>query len=78
LDVHIHEQTGFDLLKQLSKINFQIIFTTSFEKYALQAFKFNAVDYLLKPVDEDELRLAIEKISQKNSSRDMFSRMENL
>lgn len=78
LDVHIHEQTGFDLLKQLSKITFQIIFTTSFERYALQAFKFNAVDYLLKPVDEDELRLAIERISQQNSSRDMFSRMENL
>lgn len=78
LDVHIHDKTGFDLLKQLNKIDFNIIFTTSFEKYALQAFKFNAVDYLLKPVDEDELKIAIEKITEKQADHNMLSRMENL
>ncbi len=68
LDVQIESnKTGFDLLKQLGKINFDVIFTTAFEKYAVQAFKFSAIDYLLKPIDKDDLEQAIRKLKEKHS-----------
>jgi two-component system, LytTR family, response regulator len=78
LDVQIHDKTGFDLLKQLGEINFEIIFTTAFEKYALQAFKFSAIDYLLKPVDADDLKHAVEKLKQKFSKTDTTAKLEVL
>jgi two-component system LytT family response regulator len=65
LDVEINEKTGFDLLRQFSQIDFDVIFTTAFDKYAVQAFKFSAIDYLLKPIDSEDLALAIEKVSNK-------------
>ncbi|ASU36630.1 LytR/AlgR family response regulator transcription factor [Mucilaginibacter xinganensis] len=61
LDIQLHQQSGFDLLKQLSEINFEIIFVTAYDQYGIQAVKFAALDYLLKPIDIDELRWAIEK-----------------
>ena len=64
LDVQIGDKTAFDLLRKLNKINFQIIFTTAFEKYAIQAIKFSALDYLLKPISKDDLELAINKLSE--------------
>lgn len=78
LDVHLHDKMSFDLLRQLPSIDFKIIFTTSFEKYALEAFKFSAVDYLMKPVELDTLRNAIEKVKSTNSDSIHFSKMENL
>lgn len=69
LDVQVDgNNTGFDLLKQLDKINLDVIFTTAFEKYAVQAFKFSAIDYLLKPIDKDDLEQAINKLKEKRSS----------
>lgn len=65
LDVQIHNKTGFDLLRQIGQINFEIIFTTAYEQYAIQAFKFSAMDYLLKPIDKDELLQAIQKVHRK-------------
>ena len=65
LDVQINDKTGFDLLQQLSSVNFEVIFTTAFERYAVQAFKFSALDYLLKPVDADDLAAALQN-SKKN------------
>ena len=64
LDVQIHDETGFDLLQQLPNQNFEVIFVTAYEKYAVQAFKFSAIDYLLKPVDIADLKKAVEKIKQ--------------
>lgn len=61
LDIQLHAQTGFDLLKQLGEINFEIIFITAYNQYAIQAIKFSALDYLLKPIDIDELIAAIDK-----------------
>lgn len=61
-DVDLGNETCFDLLKSLKdEINFKTIFITAFQQYAIDAFKFNAIDYLLKPIDPDELRAAINK-----------------
>ncbi|MEO8887223.1 MAG: response regulator [Mucilaginibacter sp.] len=61
LDIQLHTQTGFDLLQQLGEITFEIIFITAYNQYAIQAIKFSALDYLLKPIDIDELVAAIDK-----------------
>ena len=76
LDIQINEVTGFDLLKKFEKVDFEIIFMTAFEHYAVQAFRFSALDYLLKPIDSDDLISAVEKLKTKiqgqNSSTDNF------
>ena len=61
LDIQLHNQSGFDLLKQLNEIDFEIIFVTAYNQYGIQAVKFAALDYLLKPIDVDELVIAVEK-----------------
>lgn len=61
LDIQLHNQSGFDLLKLLGKISFEIIFVTAYNQYGIQAVKFAALDYLLKPIDIDELVTAVEK-----------------
>jgi two-component system, LytTR family, response regulator len=61
LDVEMNDGTGFDLLKQLTDPSFQLIFTTAHNQYAIQAFKFSAIDYLLKPIDPVDLNTALQK-----------------
>ena len=61
MDVELENGTGFDILKQLSTIDFKIIFTTAFSQYAINAFKFSAIDYLLKPINPTELEDAIKR-----------------
>ena len=61
LDIQLHAQSGFDLLKQLGDIDFEIIFVTAYNQYGIQAVKFAALDYLLKPIDIDELQQAVDK-----------------
>lgn len=78
LDVQIREQTGFDLLQKLPNKHFDVIFVTAFEKYAVQAFKFSAIDYLLKPVDPDDLVQAVEKIVSKKPPTNLFDRFQTL
>ncbi len=68
LDVEMPHQNGFELLKLFDKVNFDVIFTTAYEQYALKAIKFNALDYLLKPFSVKELQDAIEKFREKRSS----------
>jgi len=72
LDIQLHAQSGFDLLKQLGDISFEIIFVTAYNQYGIQAVKFAALDYLLKPIDIDELNVAVNKarnaISQKRNN----------
>lgn len=65
LDVEIGKKTGFDLLRELSDYSFQLIFITAHNEYALQAFKFSAIDYLLKPVDPDELHQSIRRAEER-------------
>lgn len=64
LDVEMNDGTGFDLLKQIENPSFKLIFTTAHNKYAIQAFKFSAIDYLLKPVDPVELSNALQKAKE--------------
>jgi two-component system, LytTR family, response regulator len=59
LDVEMPGISGFELLEMTPKINFDIIFTTGFNQYAIRAIKFGALDYLIKPIDKDELRMAV-------------------
>lgn len=65
LDIEMPHMNGFQMLEQIAPINFEIIFTTSYDQYAITAFKFSALDYLLKPIDREELQKAIEKVSKK-------------
>lgn len=62
LDVEMHEMSGFEMLEALTEINFNIIFTTGFDQYAIRAIKFGALDYLIKPIDRDELCEAVNKL----------------
>ena len=64
LDINLTDGTGFDFLEQTEKLNFKVIFITAYEEHALKALKIGAVDYLLKPVDLDELQTALQKVSQ--------------
>jgi two-component system LytT family response regulator len=80
LDVMLIDATGFDLLKRFDQISFEIIFTTAHDEYALKAFRFNAIDYLLKPIDPDELDMAIRKAMSKWQLNQFASKehLENL
>ncbi|MES2730589.1 MAG: LytTR family DNA-binding domain-containing protein [Bacteroidota bacterium] len=69
LDIEIQRGTGFDLLDQLQPIGFEVIFITAFHHYAIQAFKYNSIDYLLKPIDEDELVQAVERAQNRIRNR---------
>lgn len=62
LDIELPDMTGFELLQQVDDINFQTIFTTSHSHYAIRAFRFNALDYLIKPIKETELDEAIKRV----------------
>jgi two-component system, LytTR family, response regulator len=62
LDVKMPDGTGFDLLKLFDEINFKVVFVTAFEEHALEAIKFSAFDYILKPINTNELRDAISKL----------------
>jgi two-component system LytT family response regulator len=63
LDIHLQDGTGFDLLNKINEINFKVIFITAYEEYAVKAFKFSAVDYILKPVNSIELAEAVNKVA---------------
>lgn len=65
LDIQMQGETGFDLLQQIGGYNFEVIFITAHDHYAIKAFRFNAVDYLLKPVLVSELKESIEKAIKK-------------
>lgn len=78
LDVQINDKTGFDLLKQIATHDFEVIFTTAHDKYAVQAFKFSAIDYLLKPIDADDLQQALDKVSRKVHEKNSNERLDVL
>lgn len=68
LDIEMPHMTGFELLEQLAPVNFQVIFTTSYDQYAVKAIRFSALDYLLKPVDPQELKTAVSRLAGMSTS----------
>jgi two-component system LytT family response regulator len=65
LDIQMQRETGFDLLEKIGDVNFEVIFTTAHSEYAIKAFRFSAIDYLLKPIDLEELKGALAKVRKK-------------
>lgn len=78
LDIQMGEQTGFDILKLLPKRNFEVVFVTAYDQYGIQAVKFAALDYLLKPIDIEELMNAVNKAKQKLATQMQTSQLDFL
>lgn len=78
LDIQMPIKSGFDVLKAFTQINFEIIFITAYDQYGIQAIKFSALDYLLKPIDINELKISIEKARHKISAKQKNNSIENL
>lgn len=78
LDIEMAQGNAFDLLNQLQPLDFQVIFVTAFDNYAIRAFKYSAVDYLLKPVEIDDLRNAIGRVHRKPQTQDLVQQMRIL
>lgn len=68
LDIRMQNETGFDLLKKLGHANFHLIFVTAYDEYGIQAIKFSATDYLLKPVNPTELIAAVHKVQHRHTT----------
>lgn len=82
LDIAMPEKNGFDLLREIGTVDFEIIFVTAHSDFALQAFRFSAVDYLLKPVEDNLLaeavKRAVKKIEEKPGETNMETLLYNL
>lgn len=77
LDINMNDGSGFDLLEIIDSPAFRIIFTTASDSYAIKAFKFSAVDYLLKPIDIDELIAAVNKLESNAATPDNYEILKN-
>ena len=82
LDIEMPNLSGFDILEALGEVNFDVIFTTAYDQYGIQAVKFSALDYLLKPVRNKELMDAVERYSNRQgdstSNLQIASLLQNL
>jgi two-component system LytT family response regulator len=82
LDIAMPEKTGFDLLNEIGKASFEVIFVTAHNDFMIQAFRFSCVDYLLKPVDDDLLidavNRAVQRAEEKRSSENLETLLYNL
>lgn len=78
LDIQMPRMDGFEMLRQLQLKSFHLIFTTAYDQYAIKAIRFAAFDYLLKPVDIEELKAAVEKIIQIGQPVNNGGRLETL
>jgi two-component system, LytTR family, response regulator len=65
LDIEMPRMNGFELLEKIKEVSFELIFTTSYDQYAIKAIKFSALDYLLKPIDREELQRSVVKVEQR-------------
>jgi len=70
MDIELHPGTCFDIFPRLPKLDFEIIFTTAYKDYAIDAIKVGALEYLLKPISKKELKAAIEKAIKKRAAKD--------
>jgi len=76
LDIEMPQMNGFQVLEAVEDIPFSLVFVTAYDKFALKAFRYSAVDYLLKPIDTQELRQAIDKVEkQRKTSKEQVSHL---
>lgn len=73
LDIEMPFETGFDMLNSIDYKNISVIFVTAYDHYALKAIKYLAMDYLLKPVDIDELKLAVKKAAERKEQQNFYT-----
>jgi len=78
LDIEMPFGNAFDLLDKLMPVNFEIIFITAFNEYSLKAFRYSALDYLLKPVDIDDLHVAVQKAEKRIELKNINAQLSNL
>lgn len=78
LDIQMPDGTGFDLLKKFEKINFKIIFVTAHQEFAIEAFKYSALDYILKPLAPANLLAAVKKMEDTMSSEELNLKLKTL
>lgn len=78
LDIELPDGDGFQVLEKVEKLDFDVIFTTAYDQYAMKAFKFAATDYLLKPVDIDELQAATDRVVAKQNSSEETDQSEKI
>jgi len=78
LDVEMPRMNGFVMLQKLGNRNFELIFTTAYDHYAIKAIRFSALDYLVKPIEVEELKSAVERAGQKRLLHLPNNRIENL
>jgi two-component system LytT family response regulator len=78
LDIQMPGKNGFDLLKSLPAATFEIIFVTAYDQYGIQAIKFSAIDYLLKPVNTEELKTAVNHVVRRSQKKKQNLQLENL
>lgn len=78
LDIEMPMLNGFDLLQRLGKFDFEVVFTTAYDEFAIKAIKVNALDYLLKPIDDSDLKKAIRKVKEQRHSLDTQRQFELL
>lgn len=78
LDIKMPDGTGFDLLKKLPDTNFKLIFITAFEQYAIRAFDFSALDYILKPIDPAKLIRAVQKAAKAIENENLTLKLQTL
>ena len=78
LDVEMPWMNGFEMLEVLGKINFSVIFTTAHDEFVARAFRISAVDYLLKPIDANDLKSAVQKVEKKMEAGSNLEHISNL
>ena len=78
LDIQMPGKSGLEMLKELDRQDFEVIFVTAFEKFAIEALRFSALDYLLKPISINELQEAVARAMQKHEQQDKNKNLENL
>lgn len=78
LDIEMPHKNGFDVLSETKDCKYKVIFTTAYDQFAIRAFKFSAVDYLLKPIDIRELQLAVEKVTSSGNSASLEEKVQVL
>jgi two-component system LytT family response regulator len=78
LDIEMPKANGFKLLEYFSEINFEVIFVTAYDSYAIKAIRFSAADYILKPINYHDLKAAVEKVVQRIQQKEANERLKEL